>query len=83
VRPRGAAPRHAREPVHDATGDPAPGLDAHKKTLVAAARRAEQRAVWHAIVRKLDARRLVFVAERAPHTSLTPRYARAPKGQRA
>ena len=50
---------------------------------MATEQRAEQRQVWHAIVRKLDAGRLVFVDESATHTSLTPLYARAPKGQRA
>jgi transposase len=50
---------------------------------VATERREDRRRVWHAIVRKLDAQRLVFVDESATHTSLTPLYARAPQGQRA
>jgi transposase len=50
---------------------------------VATERRDEQRAVWPAVVRKLAARRLVFVDESATHTSLTARCGRAPKGQRA
>jgi hypothetical protein len=79
----GTEPGDAGQFLHHVAGDPTAGLDAQNKTLVATARRAEQRAVWHAIVRKLDAQRLVFVDESATHTSLTPLYARAPKGQRA
>jgi transposase len=42
-----------------------------------------RRLIWHQIVRKLDAHRLVFVDETGSHTSMTQRYARAPKGKRA
>ena len=34
-------------------------------------------------MRRLDARQLVFVDECGTHTSMTRRYARAPKGERA
>lgn len=54
-----------------------------KKTVGAAKRNDERRRIWHQIVRKLDAQRLLFVDETGSNTSMTPRYARAPRGRRA
>ena len=51
--------------------------------MAAAERDDERRRIWHQIVRKLDASRLRFVDETGSHTSMTQRYARAPKGTRA
>jgi transposase len=50
---------------------------------VATERDQEWHDLWHRIVRKLDAERLVFVDESGAHLSLTRLYARSPRGQRA
>jgi transposase len=56
---------------------------AQKKTLGASERVEEKRAAWRERIGRLDLRRLVFVDECGTHTSMTRRYARAPKGERA
>jgi transposase len=57
-------------------------LDPKKRTLGAAERNEEHRGIWHRIVRKLDARRYVFIDESGANITLVPRYGRAPKGER-
>ena len=69
--------------MDDAAGDPAPGLDAQKKTLAASERDEAARAAWRAEVAALDPADLVFVDETGANRAVTPRYARAPRGQRA
>ncbi len=56
---------------------------AQKKCLVATERDEQERARWREQVRGLNVSRLVFVDECGTHTSMTRRYARAPKGERA
>jgi transposase len=51
--------------------------------VVATERDEVRHDLWHRIVRKFDARWLVFVDESGANTSLALRYARAPRGQRA
>jgi transposase len=58
-------------------------VDAQKKTVAAAERDEVARTTWHAEVSALDATSFVFVDETGSHLGLTPRYARAPRGQRA
>jgi transposase len=57
-------------------------VDPKKRTLGAAERNQEHRAIWHRIVTKLDARRYVFIDESGANITLHPRYGRAPKGER-
>jgi transposase len=58
-------------------------MDTKKKTMGAAERNETRRLIWHQIVRKYDAARLVFVDETGSNTSMAQRYARAPVGTRA
>jgi transposase len=51
--------------------------------VVATERDDARHDLWHRIVRKLDARRLVFTDESGANTSLALRYGRAPRGARA
>ena len=53
-----------------------------KKVLRASERDEAERAAWWAETAQLDPRRLVFVDESGTNLSLTPRYGRAPRGQR-
>jgi transposase len=62
--------------------DPAAGLDPKKRTLGAAERNEERRAIWHRIVTKFDARHYVFLDESGANITLAPRYGWAPKGER-
>ena len=59
------------------------GLDLQKKSLVATERDEESRAHWRAEIGDLDPTQFVFVDESSATITLTPVYARAPKGQRA
>jgi transposase len=58
-------------------------LDTKKKTLGATERDEAARAAWREQLKHLDASRLVVLDECGSHISLTPLYARAPKGSRA
>jgi transposase len=58
-------------------------LDGEKKSLIATERDEAARAAWRATAALWDARRLVFVDESGTQTNLTPRYSRAPRGERA
>lgn len=53
-----------------------------KKVLHASERKAEERAAWWAATAHLDPTRLVFVDESGTNLAMTPRYGRAPRGQR-
>ena len=74
---------HAREPSDDAPCHHTPGLDPEKKTLGAAERDAQQRQVLRDQLTTRTAADVVIVDERGTNLNLTPRYARAPRGQRA
>jgi transposase len=54
-----------------------------KKSQLAHERDEEVRGLWCWLASHFDARRLVFVDESGFHTSMTPLYARAPRGKRA
>jgi transposase len=55
-----------------------------KDTLCFRERDEEERATWREqIIGQIDPKLLVFVDECGTHTSMTRRYARAPKGERA
>lgn len=63
---------------------PAAGrLDGEKKSLVASERDEAARAAWRVMTALWDAHGLVFVDESGTQTTMTPRYSRAPRGQRA
>ncbi len=51
--------------------------------MAASERRAEDRAAWPDTVAAVDPHQLIFLDETSTNTCLTPRYARAPQGQRA
>ena len=54
-----------------------------KKTLVATERNTVDRVAWREAMAVHDARRFVFVDESRANITLTPRSARAPKGEQA
>jgi transposase len=58
-------------------------MDAQKKTLGATERDEKARGAFRKRLRGVDPYRLVFVDESSTNIALTPRYARAPKGERA
>jgi transposase len=58
-------------------------VELQKKTLGATERDEEARSAFRKRLRGVDAERLVFVDESSTNVALTPRYARAPKGERA
>ena len=78
-----AGPWYAGEYNHDESRHPPGGLDAQKKTLGASERNEQERAAWRAEVSGLPADQFVFVDECGSNIALTPRYGRAPKGERA
>ncbi len=65
------------------TGACALGLDAATTTRAATARDEQQRQPWRARVSAQHADHGVVIDEYGSNLNLTPRYARAPKGQRA
>ena len=80
----GASPPGAGQPRDDEPGHhPRPGLAAQKKSLSASERDEAQRAAWRRRTRGVDPARFVWVDETGAHRGLTPRYSRAPRGQRA
>ena len=50
--------------------------------MAATERDEEQRSAWRERLKGVDPRRLVFVDEGSTNVALTPRYARAPRGER-
>jgi transposase len=58
-------------------------MDLQKKTLGATERDEEERSAFRELLRGVDPERLVFVDESSTNIALSPRYARAPKGERA
>jgi len=79
----GTRARLAGEHHDDGSCHQAGRLDAKKKTLGASERTEEARAAWREHLKQLDARQLVVIDECGSNISLTPLYARAPKGLRA
>jgi transposase len=55
---------------------------AQKKSLIATERDEAARAAWRADAAALDPQDLVFLDETATTIAMTPRYARAPRGER-
>jgi transposase len=58
-------------------------VELQKKTLGATERDEEKRSAFRERLRSVDPKRLVFVDESSTNVALTPRYGRAPKGERA
>jgi transposase len=58
-------------------------LDLQKKTLAATERDEQARGAFRERLRSIDSERLVFVDESSTNVALTPRYGRAPKGERS
>lgn len=58
-------------------------MELQKKTLAATERDEEARSAFRERLRGVDPKRLIFVDESSTNIALTPRYARAPKGERA
>ncbi|GAC1379055.1 MAG: hypothetical protein NVS4B2_33400 [Chloroflexota bacterium] len=58
-------------------------MDGEKKSLIATERDVAARMAWRAIAASWEADALVFVDESGTQTNMTPRYSRAPRGQRA
>ncbi len=71
------------ESIHHGPSYQARWLDSKKKTLGASERNEEARAAWREQLKQLDARKLIVIDECGSNISLTPLYARAPKGKRA
>lgn len=63
--------------------DPSAGLDTKKKTVSAAEQDPLQRAAYQDQVKPTPRERFVILDECGSNLDLTPRYARAPRGQRA
>lgn len=59
-----------------------PGVHAQKKTLIAREQDLDARAVWRAEAAAVDPTKLIFLDETSTPTNLTPRFARARRGQR-
>lgn len=59
------------------------GVDAKKKSLIASERDEAARAAFRAISALWEATCVVFVDESGAQTNMTPRYSRAPRGERA
>ncbi len=58
-------------------------VDGEKKSLIATEQDPVARAAWWEGMAAIPTERLIFVDETGTHTRMTPRYARAPRGQRA
>ena len=71
------------EHLGDVPGHQAGGVDAKKRTLGASERDERARTEWRERVRAPDPKRLIFVDECGSNISLSPLYARAPRGKRA
>jgi transposase len=58
-------------------------LDLQKKSVVATERDEQKRSAFRERLKGVDPKRLLFVDESSTNVALTPRYGRAPKGERA
>src|SRR5918911_4732712 len=80
----GRAHGHPRIHLHDEPGHSGEArMELQKKTLGASERNEEARSAFRERLRGVDPKRLVFVDESSTNVALTPRYGRAPKGERA
>src|ERR671939_756855 len=79
----GRAHGHPRIHLHDEPGHSGEArMELQKKTLGASERNEEARSAFRERLRRVDPKRLVFVDESSTNVALTPRYGRAPKGER-
>lgn len=74
---------HHTQCPHSGAGDCTSGLDTQKKTLAATERDEQQRQQWRDRIKQHRADEFVVLDECGSNLNMTPRYARAPKGQRA
>ena len=58
-------------------------MDLQKKTLAATERDEEKRSAFRERLGGIDPKRLIFVDESSTNIALTPRYGRAPRGERS
>ena len=58
-------------------------MDLQKKSVVATERDEQKRSAFRERLKGVDPKRLLFVDESSTNIALTPRYGRAPKGERA
>jgi transposase len=79
----GAGARRAPERQHDEPSPTPCWVDTKKKSLIATERDDAARAAWRTQEALTAATRYVFVDECGMQTNMTPRYARAPRGERA
>ena len=75
--------RRAAQPLDDESGDPCGRLDTQKKSVIAQERDPWARAGFHVALTTIAADDVVVVDESSTTIHFTPRYARAPRGQRA
>jgi len=59
------------------------GLDTKKKSLIATERDEATRAAFRAMSALGEATNVIFLDERGTQTTMTPRYSRSPRGERA
>jgi transposase len=59
------------------------GLDTKKKSLIASERDEAARAAFRTMSAVWEARKVIFLDESGVQTNMTPRYSRAPRGERA
>lgn len=59
-----------------------PGIDTEKKRLIASEQDSQACAAWWTEIAEVAAEQLVFVDESGANITLTPRYGRAPRGER-
>lgn len=78
----GDNPRLAALVVSDEPLATRPWVHAQKKTLIAREQDPAARAVWRAELDDLDPAQVIFLDETSTPTNLTPRFARARRGQR-
>jgi transposase len=69
--------------VDGGSGDSAPGVDLQKQTLGATERDEQARAAYRERIQQRNVDDFVIVDECGSNINLTPRYARAPRGERA
>ncbi len=75
--------RCARESSDHESSDPPARLDTEKKSLGATERNEQHRHAFRQRIAQRDATDFVIVDESGTNLNLTPRYARAPRGERA
>lgn len=83
LRPLGGGNGCAGEHQYDVPCPAACRLDAKKKSLIASERDEAARAAFRAKSALWEAARLIFIDESGTQTTMTPRYSRAPRGERA